>query len=131
MKTFSIYSKNTDQNNTNPTDLIILKDGFCVEAFIFGPLWALYKKLWIIGIISVLILTVSYNINNIYSSLLSDFIEELVLFAYGFLAYDILDYKLNKTGYKLQDIVIANSHEEAELIHLRKINNNQDYVQSR
>ena len=126
MKTFSIYSK-----NSSPNDLIILKDGFCVEAFIFGPLWALYKKLWIIGLISIFILTVSYNINNIYSGLLSSFIEEMVVFVYGFLAYDILDYKLNKTGYKLQDIIMADSCQEAELIHLRKINNGPYDVRSK
>jgi hypothetical protein len=118
MKTFSVYSKK-DQ----PSDIVILKDGFCLEACMFGALWALYKKLWILGILSGLILIASSIINDLYSGLINDFIERLILFAYGFFAYDILDYKLNKTGYKLQDIVIANSLQEAELIHLRKINN--------
>jgi hypothetical protein len=114
---FSVYGK-----KDHPDDIVVLKDGFCLEAYLFGALWALYKRLWILGITSGLMLIGSSMVDGLYFELLSNFVEQLILLMYGFFAYDILEYKLNQTGYQLKDIVLAYSSEEAELMYLRRVN---------
>jgi hypothetical protein len=116
MKTFSIYAKDSEKQ-----EIVSLKEGFYIEAFLFSAAWAFYKKMWLVGILSILILSASYNLQFVAHGYLSEFLDNLVLFAYGLLACDFANYKLVKSGYILQDIIIAKNSEEAELAYLRKI----------
>jgi hypothetical protein len=115
MKAFTIYTSTKDKN-----DIIVLREGFCIEAFIFGPLWALYKKMWLIGIATIALHGILYNLTGYIPSFMIDFIGNLVLLLYGFFAVDLMSYKLCKNSYNLEDIIIANSQEEAEINFLRK-----------
>lgn len=115
MKIFNIYAR-----SSNKQDIIAIKDGFCLEAFIFGPIWAFYKKMWIIGLVPLALRITFFFETEFMLGYFAEFLDNLILLMYGFLAYDFLDYKLCRTGYKLEDVIIANNQEEAELTYLRK-----------
>jgi hypothetical protein len=115
MQIFSIYSKNNSMD-----DLIVIKDGFSVGAFIFNGLWACYKKMWLLGGVTFIVVYMAQYLKDIDFQYAGDFLQNLVLVAYGILANDFLSYKLDKSGYNLKDVMIANTLEDAELLYLRK-----------
>ena len=55
MRVFSIHLRPSAL--TPDRDAILVKEGFCWPAFVFGPFWALWHRMWFaaIGLLSVLI----------------------------------------------------------------------------
>ena len=115
MQVFSIYASKNNKEN-----VIVLKEGFSIEAFILGPIWAFYKQMWLIGSISIIIYIVSNSMKNYIPEFFTDVFNNIVLLLYGFFASDLISYKLNNNGYQLEDIVIAKNQDEAELAFLNK-----------
>lgn len=115
MQLFSIY---TSKNNKD--DIVALKEGFSIQAFIFGPLWALYKQMWLIGSINIIIYIILIMLKSYIPEFLSDLLNNILFLSYGFFASDLLSYRLSNNNYDLQDVVIANNKEQAELTFLKK-----------
>ena len=114
MRVFTVYVKDADAKN-----LVVVSDGVSKWGLLFGPLWALYNRMWLISAVSFAILFVAQNFTQLFSGYLSQFISNLLMISYWLFANDLIAYKLVKNNYHLQDIVIANNEEEAELSYLR------------
>ena len=58
------------RNNNDKNDYEIVETGFSFLAFIFGPAWGLFKKLWIFSLVGFFILFISkfmlFEANNNY-----------------------------------------------------------------
>jgi hypothetical protein len=115
MKVFTIYTKGEKEK-----EVIAISDQiFDWYAFIFGPLWFVYNRMWMTAVLSVvLIVACSYLCELFFGS--SQYVTNAFMIVYGFFAYDLMEYKLVKSGYALCDVVIAKTEEEAELEYLRK-----------
>jgi hypothetical protein len=57
----NIYTVHTNSWSASPDgDAILIKEGFCIPAFLFGPLWALWHGMWRTAIV-LLILSLSVS----------------------------------------------------------------------
>ena len=78
------------RNNNDKNDYEIVETGFSFLAFIFGPAWGLFKKLWIFSSIGFLILFVSkfmlFGANNNHLFLT---FSSASSFFWGFFARDL------------------------------------------
>ena len=53
MITYCILKNSLDKDK----DLIVVKTGFSILAFFFGPIWGLFKKLWVYSAIGIAFLS--------------------------------------------------------------------------
>ena len=108
MITYCILKKNLDK------DLIVVKTGFSILAFLLGPIWGLLKKLWVYSAIGIAFLSycnfilTAYDLK--YFFVLSSIASSLF---WGKFARDLYIQKLIKKKFKPLSHVVANSKENA------------------
>jgi len=108
MITYCILKKNLDK------DLIVVKTGFSILAFLLGPIWGLFKKLWVYSAIGIAFLSycnfilAAYDLK--YFFVLSSIASSLF---WGKFARDLYIQKLIKKQFKPLKHVVANSKEDA------------------
>ena len=93
-----------------------IKDGFSWPAFIFGPFWALYHRLWLLALVTlafeVALLTVAEKMG------LSEMSQSLLQLGFqaciACIADERLRAKARREGYITADIVMADSMLAAE-----------------
>ncbi len=109
MLTFCIL-KNENSNE----DLEIIETGFSLFAFIFGPIWALFKKLWFYSLIGIIFLA-SFNLIFEIIDLSSFFflISLVSSFFWGFFARDLQIQFLIDKSYAPVKLINAKSKESA------------------
>ena len=101
--------------------LVLIKSGNNLKAGIFAPFWALYNKMWILSAILFCTIIISEYCKDIILMKHYGFIISLFIFLFFyFLGNSILAYKLQNSGYRLEEIILAKSLEEAEYIFLKK-----------
>jgi len=114
MLTYCILRKKNKQN-----DLKIVKTGFSLPAFFFGPIWGLFKKLWLFSLIGFSFLfffklafeeTDIFYVFYLFSTASSFFC--------GFFARDLLILQLIKNNFYPVKHVSANSKEGAIIQYL-------------
>ena len=114
MNIYAIYTK-PDQQDTNP---LIIKQGFSLIAAIFSPLWALYNRMWRVTFLVLLFCFLSTFIklegNYLY------LVNLIIFLIFGFFASELKEYYALKNGYKLGDIILADSEEEAEVRYMMR-----------
>ncbi len=108
MNIYSVYV-NTTENNKNP---ILIPQGFSFVAGIFNTFWALYHKMWLLALFAVIISAIA---NPAQPSYIVYGLNVGVLFIFGFFASEMREYYAKKKGFKLDDIILAHSEEEAEV----------------
>ena len=108
MITYCILKKNLDK------DLIVVKTGFSILAFLLGPIWGLFKKLWVYAAIGIAFLSycnfilAAYDLK--YFFVLSSIASSLF---WGKFARDLYIQKLIERKFKPLKHVVANSKEDA------------------
>ena len=106
MTSFAIYKHDELQ------DIVAVRQGVSFAAAIFGFLWALYKKIWWLAALTILI----HYLISIYLGASQELIITMALaIFYGLFAQDMWELDLQRKDYKCKDIVLAYSLEEAEL----------------
>lgn len=114
MLTYTVHKQN---RNDADNIAIYVPEKFSWVACLFPPLWILYNKLWgiFLGYIIFIFILNEFSgleiINSFSSAVL--YFGSCILF--GFSAYDIYRESLKSRGYKLVDVIIASSEDEAEL----------------
>lgn len=103
-------------------EVYYLKEGFSFMAFFFTGLWLLYHRLWKEF---ALFFFASTIVNQLYltGSLTPGgaFIAFMALHVgVGFLGRDLIRLRLLRIGYKLEDIITANSFDEAEYRYIER-----------
>ena len=108
MITYCILKKSLDK------DLIVVKTGFSILAFFLGPIWGLFRKLWIYSAIGIAFLSYCnfilavFDLKNFF--VLSSIISSLF---WGKFARDLYIQKLIAKEFKPLKHVVANSKEDA------------------
>jgi hypothetical protein len=99
-----------------PEKIVFLRDGFSTPAFVFGPLWLLWRRAWIAALGWTLLLAAIggigalLKISSVFTTLVG-FAAALVL---GFEGSRLLAWSLQRRGYVESDVVIGDNEEEAE-----------------
>lgn len=117
MNIYCIYT-NLNKKQTEP---VIVNQGFSFYGAFFSFLWALYHKMWIIAFTLPIITT--FLRPMLEKSHLHYLFDISVLFIFGFFASDLRAYYLINSGFKLDEIIIAQNEEAAELKYYYKIKN--------
>ena len=108
MITYCILKKSLDK------DLIVAKTGFSILAFLLGPIWGIFRKLWVYSAIGIAFLSYSNFILSVYDVkyffVLSSFASSLF---WGKFARDLYIQKLITKNFKPLKHVVANSKEDA------------------
>ena len=108
MITYCILKKSLDE------DLIVVKTGFSILAFLLGPIWGLFNKLWLYSAIGIAFLSYCNFILRVYDQdyffILSSIASSLF---WGKFARDLYIQKLIKKKFKPLSHVVANSKEDA------------------
>ena len=100
--------------NSLDKDLIVVKTGFSILAFFLGPIWGLFRKLWVYSAIGIAFLSYCNFILSVhdlkYFLILSSIASSLF---WGKFARDLYIQELIKRKFKPLKHVVANSKEEA------------------
>ena len=108
MITYCILKKSLDK------DLVAVETGFSILAFLLGPIWGLFRKLWLYSIIGIAFLSYCNFILSVhdlkYFLILSSIASSLF---WGKFARDLYIQKLIERKFKPLKHVVANSKEDA------------------
>ena len=95
-------------------DLVLVKTGFSILAFLLGPIWGLFRKLWVYSSIGIIFLVYCNFISTVYDLkivfVLSSISSSLF---WGKFARDLYIQKLIAKEFKPLKHVVANSKEDA------------------
>ncbi|AFC71409.1 DUF2628 domain-containing protein [Rickettsia australis] len=113
MNIYAIYINSTQKSN----NFIVIEAGFSWIAALLSIFWALYHKMWLVVVITVIanIIVTAINIGA-----LKCILQIFLMLGFGFFASDIRENYLKRNNYRLEDIIIANSSIEAELKFLER-----------
>ncbi|PCJ24080.1 MAG: hypothetical protein COA94_07635 [Rickettsiales bacterium] len=117
MNIYSIYT-NPNKNDDAP---VPIKQGFSLVAGLFNLFWALYHKMWSVALFMVLITTF---IGAIDSSHTGFSVNIMIMLTFAIFASDLMENRLTKRGFKLDDIILAANEEEAEIRYFMRKNSN-------
>lgn len=119
MKTYTVYLRDGDDPLI---EAIYLSEGFSLSAAIFNILWMFCNRIWLHTILFTVLSICILQLQQFHIiTPLTGCISFLTLWIYvGFNGRDYLRYKLEKDGYKMKDILVANSDEEAEFLFISK-----------
>lgn len=112
-----IYTAYVNENAADPADaLMLVREGFCFWAVIFGLVWLLSQRLWFasacyIGLwIAMVMWAMLLGMHPITVILTQVFLQLLL----GFHARDLQRLKLSRRGYRFASVVVAESELGAE-----------------
>ncbi|MCC8417128.1 MAG: DUF2628 domain-containing protein [Rickettsia endosymbiont of Bryobia graminum] len=113
MNIYSIYV-NPDKKDNN---FILVKQGFSLFAAVFNIFWALYHRMWLALIITLILNIAIFSVDS-YN--LSNLTQIVIVLIFGFFGADMREYDLERKQYSLEDIILADSEIEAELKFLER-----------
>jgi len=99
-----------------PDKIVFLRDGFSFYAFFFGPFWLVWSRAWIAAAAWTLLLTL-IGLAAWKLKVPRDAISSLGLTLAVWLGFEgerLIAWTLARRGYAEQDVVVADSEEEAE-----------------
>lgn len=105
------------RNRTGEPDLILVKEGFSWPAFVFGIVWALWNRLWIVaGVFLVAELALGFGLKLIGMGAEVQALASVGLaLVIGFVANDLRSWSLSRwSGFKAEGVVAAGGLQEAE-----------------
>lgn len=111
MRIYTVYCKHDE-----PTEAVIIKEGFSHFAFFLAPIWLVMNKLWL-GLVLYLI---AVSILSYISSFLATPVETRLMicliaaFYIGLEANNWKCWELRKNGYNELGILLAKNHADAE-----------------
>lgn len=96
---------------------ILVPDGFSLQAFVFGPLWFFFHRLWLAGL-GVLALLVAAGFAGRFlgfGTFAGFLVTVLLLLLIGMEASSLRRWTYARNGRPARDAVVAHSAEEAEM----------------
>lgn len=114
MKTYTVY---LDESAEDPLERArFMPEGFSFFAAIFQAFWAFYHRLWLAGVILLLVgaLLTYLERTGYLTVLLSSIVNLAVLAFVGFEAYDWRRSQFDRQGYVFAGVVVAKDEEAAK-----------------
>ena len=118
MKTYNIFIKQNKDNNA-VEDVLLIKEGFNIFAFVFTVFWFLFNKLWLFAGISFILINI---FNFVFSFMVGSIYVLLFSLLIGFEANNLLLYRFQREGYYFVGYTTGRNKKEAEIRFLDDIN---------
>ena len=116
MTIYTVHAPPLRMEQTNPERFKFVRDGFYFWAFVFGPLWLLFKRLWVVlifYIIAIAALQVGLWLNGVPSGPRGA-VSLLMLLLLGLEAATLQRWTLDENEWSQIGIVSGNNYESAE-----------------
>ncbi len=114
---YKLYSVHMNPDHDDPYEkAVFVKEGFNILALIFSGLWLLYQRIWISGLIIIILMGIIVSLEDFIGlSVVSIAVLRLgIQLMVGLQANDLLRSHLDKKGYIQTDMVAAGSLLEAQ-----------------
>jgi len=101
---------------TSPDRIVFVRDGFSVWAFLFGPMWLIWRRLWLalVGYIA-LQLAVEFTLRLIHATQDTRFfVMFMIALLMGLEASTLRRWTLTRRKWRQLDVVVARNREDAE-----------------
>ncbi len=114
MHSYTVYSNGPV---TDPEHLVCVREGISVWAFLLGPVWALYHRLWLTGagLVTVQVLVFQLTEAGGMSAAGSQALSVLLSAGLALFGHDLVRARLERKGYACVDVVIADTQARALL----------------
>ncbi len=121
MASFSVFLPPGAQ--ATPERIVFLRDGFSTPAFLFGPVWLLWKRAWMPAATVVALLSLLTLLAQLpgASPILSVFLGLALAIWLGLEGRQILGWSLKRRGYVESDVIIAENEDEAEEVYFARM----------
>jgi Protein of unknown function (DUF2628) len=118
MPTYTVHAPppKADEKTSDPQRFLFVRDGFHFWAFLLGPLWLIYRRLWLV---LVLYLVVAGVLGGALAALhapatLQLAFDLLIALLVGFEAATLRRWTLERRGWRTLGFVVADDEENAE-----------------
>ncbi len=98
-----------------PEDAVLVKDGFCWPALLFGPFWMIYRRMWRELVILLAVYAGIGAVGAAISTQLAGWLDLLVALLLGFEGNALARRALARRGYEETAVIAATGRDEAEL----------------
>lgn len=97
--------------------MVMLPESFTIWGFIFGVIWLFFSKQWLWGIVFLIlnIIVSQMGQSDLITTTTAAIITTGLHLAVGFYGHDLIRKGFEKSGYLLDDVIVASSNQEAEL----------------
>lgn len=112
MKIFYIY-----KHLTKKDDIKIYAQGSSIFAGIFNIFWAIYHSMWHIVFLN---LTIFFVLKHFNFTMMFEALEMIQLIAFFTFTDELHKLNMKIKGYKLDNIIYANTNEDAEFKHIKR-----------
>jgi hypothetical protein len=117
MTTYTIHQPplRDGEASPDPERFVFVRDGFYFWAFVFGPLWMLRHRLWLVFLLYIIVVA-ALSAALWYSGvrMAAPFVHFLVALLIGFEAATLRRWTLARRGWKNLGVVVADDLESAE-----------------
>ena len=116
MPTYTVHAPSGGANLRALDKFAFVRDGFHFWAFVFGPIWFAWHRLWLatLGWV-ILMIAVEIALFRLGAGRAAVALADLVLaLLIGFEAASVRRWTLSRHRYRQLDIVVANNEEQAE-----------------
>ncbi len=125
MNVYSIHFRDSANGNINGNEsdkknqtakLVLVKDGYCLSATAFGPLWALVMGLWELALlIFVFQVAVGFLINEFVPGANAAMVAQVgIAVLIGIVANELRRWNLARQGFEERATVLGNDSADAE-----------------
>ncbi|MBM3952071.1 MAG: DUF2628 domain-containing protein [Rhodospirillales bacterium] len=96
-------------------DVVLVKEGFSWPAFVFGPLWALTRRLWLTAVAFAFVLVGLEAAMRAFAfdGIVSAALILILSVAFGWLGNDLRRRKLERRGFVFRGVVAGNDIDAA------------------
>jgi hypothetical protein len=105
-----------EEASANPERFVFVRDGFYFWAFLLGPLWMLWRRLWLVTVLYFIVATAIHaGLWAIHASSVTRFaVSFLLALLVGFEAGSLRRWTLTRRGWKNLGVVVGDDLEAAE-----------------
>ncbi len=117
----NLYCIYIDRKNEalNP---VVIKQGFSLWALVFNLFWAFYHRMWLVAGLVIVTNLIMFSFSGAEDIHIMELIKYVIeIFMFGFFSTELREFYAKKQGMQLDDIIVANSEEEAELKYMMRI----------
>lgn len=121
MKTFTVhlprndYAASAEPEGTFLARAVFVREGFSWGAFLFGPLWLMFRGLWIAFIVWLVIVVALSAVSALYLTSQAQLLVSLAVSLFlGLEGNSLRRTELARRGYRFVDVITAASRDAAE-----------------
>jgi len=117
MATFTVHARRDETPEDAAENVVLVRDGFAPLALVFGGLWFLWHRMWLVLIAYILVVVGLAGLiaSGVIAPLGAMFLQSLLAFVVGLEASGLRRWTVERSGYQEVAVVAGQNRDEAEL----------------